>query len=145
MTRGGGKKSRTKNQPQEPAAIRTVAVIGDDGEPLTSTDGRSRLAWNAKKLGKAFTHDGLAAEIAAHLPAPTASPAPEVAPTVAPASPQVERKMMPKTVRPATQLEAAPVLDPVPEPAKAPADKPKARQPKVEANIIAPVEYSPAY
>ena len=76
---------------------------------------------------------------------PTASPAPEVAPTVAPASPQVERKMMPKTVRPATQLEAAPVLDPVPEPAKAPADKPKARQPKVEANIIAPVEYSPAY
>jgi len=40
---------------------------------------------------------------------------------------------------------SAPVLDPVPEPAKAPADKPKARQPKVEANIIAPVEYSPAY
>ena len=52
---------------------------------------------------------------------------------------------MAETVRPATQLEAAPVLDPVPEPAKAPADKPKARQPKVEANIIAPVEYSPAY
>lgn len=43
--------------------VLTVAVIGVDGEPLTSDDGRSKLAWNAKKLGQSFTFEGMTAEI----------------------------------------------------------------------------------
>ena len=132
----------------------TLAVVGADGEPVTCADTGSKLAWAGKKLGKAFTYEGVSAEVQARLDrqvkhtqevasaqvTPTIEPVPAVT-KERPAPSPVASTAAPTTPKPQVR-QPEPKPEPKPQPVVtepvAPTPKPQPAQPEPVAATAKP-------